>query len=80
MSQKRYAHIRGRRATDDLLSAEISSPAGKAIFECPDCGTHLPIHHSGELTCSKCGSIFLTEAYPSRSLRERYLIRRKPAD
>lgn len=80
MSPKRHAHIRGRRATDDLLSAEISGPAGKAFFECPDCGERLPVVGSGDLTCTRCGSVFLVDSHASQSLRDRFLIRRKPAD
>ena len=80
MSSKRYAHIRGRRATDDLLSAEVSSPAGEAIFDCPDCGEKLPIRSGGELTCVRCGSIFLVHSHASQHLRDRFLIRRKPVD
>ena len=79
MTKKRYAFVRGRRATDDLLSAEISSPAGHAFFNCPDCGETLPILADGDFACGQCGSVFVAQAVAAQRQRERFLIRRKPA-
>jgi len=80
MPKKRYAVVRGRRATDDLLSAEISSPSGQAIFDCPDCATVIRIPTAGEFMCDQCGSVFVARSIPGAAYRDKYLLRRKPAD
>ncbi|MBL8096958.1 MAG: hypothetical protein JNL73_22465 [Anaerolineales bacterium] len=80
MAKKRYAVVRGRRSTDDLLSAEISSPAGQALFGCPDCGENTLIRGAGDFSCGACGSIFIAHVVPGSRTREKYLIRRKSVD
>ncbi len=80
MTKKRYAVVRGRRATDDLLSAEVSSPSGQAIFDCPDCATVIRILVAGDIVCQQCGSAFVAQSIPGAAYRDKYLLRRKPAE
>lgn len=79
MSQKKYAVVRGKRATDDLLTAELSSPAGEASFNCPDCGEIVRVQGSGDVRCT-CGSVFSAHKVPSHRSRDKFAIRRKSVD
>lgn len=75
---KRHAVIRGRRATDDLLQAEISGPDGLLRFACPDCGTSIVIATVDEVTCGSCGSAFIVQRRGAAPGRRRVAVRRKP--
>ncbi len=80
MTKKRYAVVRGRPATDDLLSAEISSPSGQAVFDCPDCAAVIRIVATGDIVCHQCRSVFVARSIPGAANRDKYLLRRKPVD
>lgn len=77
MSQKKYAVVRGKRATDDLLTAELSSPAGEASFNCPDCGEIVRVQGSGDVRYLRLGS---AHKVPSHRSRDKFAIRRKSVD